>query len=174
MKKKIALVVVVLLCVSAIALSKEGKASYYHDKFHGRVTASGTIFNQNELTCAHKTLPFGTTLLVTNLRNNKQVKVTVTDRGPFIKGRHVDLSKSAAQQIDMVGAGVQKIDFTIIGKRPIIKRERTTRKLSVYIKRPVKEKVDIDYLYSFENNLYLKRVEIITSKPETLNLFATL
>lgn len=71
------------------------KASYYHDKFTGRKTASGAVFNNAEYTAAHKTLPFGTTVRVTNLANGRSVKVKITDRGPFIKGRSIDLSKRA-------------------------------------------------------------------------------
>ncbi|WP_438967204.1 septal ring lytic transglycosylase RlpA family protein [Flavobacterium sp.] len=74
-------------------------ASYYHDKFTGKKTASGKIFNNNELTCAHKSLPFGTILRVTSIKTNKSVDVTVTDRGPFVKGRDIDLSKKAFMNI---------------------------------------------------------------------------
>jgi rare lipoprotein A len=70
-------------------------ASYYHDKFDGRKTASGARFDNSKLTAAHKKLPFGTKLRITNEANNKSVIVEVTDRGPFIKGREIDLSKQA-------------------------------------------------------------------------------
>jgi rare lipoprotein A len=76
-------------------VQKNAHASYYHDKFTGRRTASGAIFNNKELTCAHKTLPFGTKLKVTGIKTGKAVVVTVTDRGPFAKDRHIDLSKKA-------------------------------------------------------------------------------
>ncbi len=78
---------------------KDAHASYYHDKFNGRKTASGRKFNNNDLTAAHKTLPFGTMLKVTNEANNKFVIVEVTDRGPFVKGREIDLSKRAFMSI---------------------------------------------------------------------------
>lgn len=74
-------------------------ASYYHDKFDGRKTASGTRFDNSKLTAAHKKLPFGTKLKITNETNNKSVVVEVTDRGPFIKGREIDLSKQAFMEI---------------------------------------------------------------------------
>ena len=80
---------------NVVLYKEEAHASYYHDKFTGRRTASGAIFNNNELTCAHKTLPFGTKLKVTSIKTGKSVIVTVTDRGPFAKGRHIDLSKKA-------------------------------------------------------------------------------
>jgi len=74
-------------------------ASYYHDKFNGRRTASGQIFNNTKLTAAHKKLKFGTQVLVTNPVNNKSVIVTINDRGPFTKGREIDLSKKAFMDI---------------------------------------------------------------------------
>jgi rare lipoprotein A len=77
----------------------DAHASYYADKFSGRKTASGKIFYNDKLTCAHKKLPFGTKLKVTNEENGKSVFVEVTDRGPFIKGREIDLSKRAFMDI---------------------------------------------------------------------------
>lgn len=76
-----------------------GVASYYHDKFNGRKTASGERFNNNDYTAAHKELPFGTKVRVTNLANGKSVIVTINDRGPFSKGREIDLSKKAFMEI---------------------------------------------------------------------------
>ena len=81
--------------VRYILSQKSAGASYYADKFTGRRTASGKIFNNNAYTCAHRKLPFGTKLRVTSERTNKSVFVTVTDRGPFVRGRHIDLSKRA-------------------------------------------------------------------------------
>ncbi|MDN4166576.1 septal ring lytic transglycosylase RlpA family protein [Cytophagales bacterium LB-30] len=83
-----------------------GKASFYGDEFEGRTTANGEIYKHNALTAAHKTLPFNTLVQVTNLANNKTVTVRINDRGPFSPGRVIDLSKSAAQAIDMITAGV--------------------------------------------------------------------
>jgi len=91
-----------------------GKASYYADKFHGRQTASGEIFNMNKMTCAHKTLSFGTRLLVKNLKNGKTVIVRVNDRGPFVGNRVIDLSKAAAQKLDMIRSGVIDVEITIL------------------------------------------------------------
>lgn len=84
----------------------EGIASYYADKFDGRNTANGEIFRQDSLTAAHKYLPFGTMVLVTNLKNNKQVTVRVNDRGPFVSGRIIDLSRKGAESIDMINDGI--------------------------------------------------------------------
>ena len=86
-----------------------GKASYYADKFNGRKTANGEIFSNSKLTAAHKTLPFGTRVRVTNLRNGKSVKVRINDRGPFVAGRMIDLSKEAAKKMDMVNSGIGNV-----------------------------------------------------------------
>lgn len=78
---------------------KEAVACYYHDKFNGKKTASGEKFSNTKLTAAHKTLPFGTKVKVTNLANDKSVEVEINDRGPFTKGFEIDLSKKAFMQI---------------------------------------------------------------------------
>ncbi|MFB2537812.1 MULTISPECIES: septal ring lytic transglycosylase RlpA family protein [unclassified Acinetobacter] len=77
-----------------------GTASWYGGRFHGRLTANGERYNMNELTAAHRTLPFGTLVRVTNLRNNQSVNVRINDRGPFSKGRVIDLSRKANQMIN--------------------------------------------------------------------------
>ena len=89
-------------------------ASYYHHKFNGRKTANGEIFSNNKLTAAHKTLPFGTLVKVTNLSNNKSVIVEINDRGPFIKGRTIDLSKKAFTLISDKDKGIVKVKTEII------------------------------------------------------------
>lgn len=88
-------VVIDTLNYDLIPFQENAHASYYHDRFTGKRTASGAVFNNKELTCAHKTLPFGTKLRVTAIKTGKSVDVKVTDRGPFVKGRHIDLSKKA-------------------------------------------------------------------------------
>src|SRR6478736_3564702 len=93
------------------SLVESGKASYYADKFDGRKTASGAVFSQHKLTAAHKTLPFGTKVKVTNLSNGKTVKVRINDRGPFVEGRIIDLSKKAAQKISLTTAGVAEVEI---------------------------------------------------------------
>ncbi len=87
--------------------------SYYGEKFHGRPTANGETFNMEKLTAAHKTLPFGTKLRVTNEDNEKSVIVRINDRGPFVKGRDLDLSKAAAREIGLIPYGVKtmKVEF---------------------------------------------------------------
>lgn len=92
-----------------------GKASWYGGFFHGRETASGQTFNKNEMTVAHKTLPFGTKVRITNRRNGKSVVVTVNDRGPYVKSRQFDLSKAAFRAIASSDHGVISIDYQVIG-----------------------------------------------------------
>ena len=98
----------------SLANYKTGIASYYHDKFHGRKTASGKLYNKNEMICAHRMLPFGTKLEVKNPTNGKVVIVTVIDRGPFVKGRVLDLSRAAATKLNFMGKGLQKVQYRII------------------------------------------------------------
>lgn len=92
-------------------ITETGRASYYADKFEGRKTANGEIFNQSKNTAAHKTLPFGTKVTVKNLKNGRSVKVRINDRGPFVAGRIIDLSKKAAKKIDLVNAGVGSVEI---------------------------------------------------------------
>jgi rare lipoprotein A len=92
-----------------VAYSKEGIASWYGPGFHGRKTASGERFNQRDLTCAHRTLPFGTRLKVTNLNNGDALIVTVNDRGPFIRNRIIDLSREAARRLDILPTGIARV-----------------------------------------------------------------
>ena len=91
-----------------------GESSYYADKFHGRKTANGEIFDMYKKTAAHKTLPFNTLLEVTNLENNHSVVVRVNDRGPFVGNRILDLSYGAAREIDMISSGVVKVRIKIL------------------------------------------------------------
>lgn len=93
---------------------KTSYASYYHDKFNGRKTASGELFSNDELTAAHRTLKFGTRVLVKNLRTNKTVVVTINDRGPFHSSRALDLSKAAYDEIGDLDRGVIPIEYQII------------------------------------------------------------
>ncbi|MBK1695254.1 septal ring lytic transglycosylase RlpA family lipoprotein [Chromatium weissei] len=91
--------------------TQKGMASYYHDRFHGRKTASGQRYNRNYFTAAHKTLPLGTKLEVTNTRNGRSVVVKVNDRGPFVKGRVLDLSREAASELGILNRGVARIEY---------------------------------------------------------------
>ena len=92
-----------------------GNATYYGNKFHGRRTSDGSRYHKDSLTCAHRTLPFGTLLKVRNQKNGREVVVKVTDRGPFGPGRIVDLSMAAAREIGMVQQGVVPVEVTRVG-----------------------------------------------------------
>ena|SRR5215831_3904273 len=91
-----------------------GLASYYGLEMANQVTASGDRFDPNALTAAHRTLPFGTKVMVTNLENNRQVVVTITDRGPERKDRLIDLSFAAAKELDMLTVGVVKVRVEVV------------------------------------------------------------
>ncbi|MBK5964078.1 septal ring lytic transglycosylase RlpA family lipoprotein [Thiocystis minor] len=96
------------------AVVTEGTASYYADRFNGRKTASGARFNTNALTAAHKTLSFGTKVMVTNKANGRSVEVTINDRGPYAHGRMIDLSKGAAREIGMLGSGTARVELQVV------------------------------------------------------------
>ena len=110
-------IICLMLLVSSPTMSKEvvhqvGMASWYGHKFHGRKTASGEKFNKHAYTAAHRNLKFGTSVRVTNLLNNKSVIVTINDRGPFVRGRVIDLSRAAASAVDLKGTG--KVSLTVV------------------------------------------------------------
>jgi len=91
-------------------------ASWYGPEFHGRPTSSGETFDMNAMTCAHKEYPFGTKLKVTNTANSRSVVCVVNDRGPFIKGRDIDLSYAAARDIDLIAAGTAPVSIEVMGR----------------------------------------------------------
>ncbi len=91
-----------------------GVASWYGPGFDGKQTVSGERFNQNHLTAAHKTLPFGTVVRVMNLQNGRSVEVRINDRGPFIRGRVIDLSKAAAQEIGLIQQGIGRVELRVL------------------------------------------------------------
>lgn len=99
-----------------------GTASWYGPGFHGQATASGETFNQNALTAAHRSLPLGSTAVVTNLATGKSVQVTINDRGPYVKGRKIDLSHAAAQKIGMKKKGVTRVKITMTLRRKATKK----------------------------------------------------
>ncbi len=101
---------------SARGFSQKGIASWYGKKFHGRKTASGEVYNMYDMTAAHKTLPLGTWVKVYNIRNGREAVVKVNDRGPFVRGRIIDLSYTAAKRIDIVGHGTAPVKIVALGK----------------------------------------------------------
>jgi rare lipoprotein A len=102
------------LSTAVAAFDQEGLASWYGGKFQGRHTASGEIFDTNQFTAAHKTLAFNTVVKVTNLENDKSTVVRINDRGPFIPGRIIDLSRAAAAAIGLAGKGVAKVRIEVL------------------------------------------------------------
>ena len=122
-KKIVLTTLTLLISFTALTQTQSGKASFYSKSSSGRKTASGERLHHDSLTCAHRTYPFGTQLLVTNPTNGKHVIVKVTDRGPYVKGRVIDLSFKAAQELGIVAQGiapviVEKLDESIIPFKP--------------------------------------------------------
>lgn len=128
--KRLGIIVIVLFSLHALSFKTKnntesslpevyqyGKASYYAGQFIGRKTANGEIFTSNEYTCAHKTLPFGTKLKVTNLATNESIIVRVNDRGPFVKTRIVDLSLRGAHELGLMKSGVVNVSIEIVNKQ---------------------------------------------------------
>ncbi|HSI64512.1 MAG TPA: septal ring lytic transglycosylase RlpA family protein [Candidatus Saccharimonadia bacterium] len=101
--------------------SVKGKASFYGGQFHGRPTASGERYDQNSLTAAHRTLPMGTRVKVKNMRNGREVVVRINNRGPYVKGRIIDLSTQAARDLRMTSAGVIPVEVTVLPKETVRK-----------------------------------------------------
>jgi rare lipoprotein A len=93
---------------------EEGVASWYGVPFHGRRTSNGEVYDMHEMTAAHRTLPFGAIVRVTNLRNGRQTEVRINDRGPFVANRVIDLSEAAAQAIEMIGSGTAPVRLEIL------------------------------------------------------------
>lgn len=115
MKSRFVLLTILLtLQVGRIfAFSQEGIASWYGGKFHGRKTANGETYDMNQVSAAHKSLPFGTIVNVQNLDNGKTIQVRINDRGPFIEGRIIDLSKRAAEAIGLMNSGTANVRLTV-------------------------------------------------------------
>jgi rare lipoprotein A len=115
--------------VSSGSTLESGVASWYGPGFHGKQTANGERYNQNDMTAAHKTLPFNTVVRVTNLDNGKSVRVRINDRGPYVDNRVIDLSRRAAERIDMVDSGVARVRIQLVkeGDRPITRSNSSSR-----------------------------------------------
>ncbi len=98
----------------AYGFKQRGTASWYGRKFHGRRTSNGEVYDMYGISAAHKTLPFGTVVRVTNLRNERQLDIRINDRGPFVKGRIIDLSYGAAQKLEVVGPGTAPVEIVAL------------------------------------------------------------
>lgn len=108
------LLLILLVPVSGFGQVQTGKASYYADRFEGKPTASGEKYRHNKLTAAHKTLPFGTRVRITNLANNTSVEVVINDRGPYVEDRIIDVSKSAAEKLGFIVQGLADVKIEVI------------------------------------------------------------
>ncbi|CAN5901571.1 septal ring lytic transglycosylase RlpA family protein [soil metagenome] len=97
---------------------EEGKASYYANHYQGKTMANGQPYRKGKLIAAHKQMPFGTKVKVTNLDTGRSVKVVITDRGPFVRGRVIDLSRKAARRVGMIDAGVVPVKVKVIRTAP--------------------------------------------------------
>lgn len=115
-----ALIAAVLVAFLTVGLSQSwgydqvGTASWYGPDFHGQRTSSGEIYNMHEMTAAHKTLPFDTWVKVVDLKTGNSVLVRITDRGPFIPGRIIDLSKAAAQKLEIIDTGTARVGLKVV------------------------------------------------------------
>lgn len=136
MKKRLNLSLLLALCFT-VALSAQsneewGIASYYHDSFHGKETAYGVKYDKKAMTAAHRELPYGTMVRVTRLDNNKSVVVKVTDKGPYKRGRVIDLSRTAAEQIGLIRDGLTEVKLEVVkrgaGQAKPAQKQNTRRK----------------------------------------------
>ncbi len=113
-----------IFCTSAASIlaaqkTEIGMASYYADEFNGSKTASGETYDKTKMTAAHKTLSFGTVVRVTRLDDNRNVEVRITDRGPYVKGRIIELSRQAAQSIGLIQDGITKVKVDVLDKKTV-------------------------------------------------------
>ena len=111
----IGLALLIATCPPAVA-EKQGSASFYGKRFHGKPTASGARFDMHALTAAHRTLSFGTRVKVTNRRNGRSVVVTINDRGPRHRGRIIDLSRAAARKLEMLDSGLAPVRLRVLDR----------------------------------------------------------
>ncbi|MFB3885541.1 MAG: septal ring lytic transglycosylase RlpA family protein [Thermodesulfobacteriota bacterium] len=139
-----------------------GIASWYGDEFHGRPTSSGEIYDMYQLTCAHNTLPLGSSVMVTNLENGKSLELKVNDRGPFVKDRIIDLSYAAAKILDMWEKGTAYVKVEVIG--PLIEQiQRFTLQVGSFADETNAQNLADQLRKSFEN-VYVTTVETLTQK----------
>lgn len=159
MRKKIHTVAVYTLCCLSFTIAADcsaletGMASYYADKFQGRKTSNGERYDKNKLTAAHRTLPIGSQVEVTNLKTKSSVIVTINDRGPYVRRLSIDLSYAAAKEIDLVQAGVAKVTITPVNLQKYVEPKNTTS--------PGEELIEVAQLADSE--------EIAESEEEVVN-----
>lgn len=129
---------------------QQGIASWYGKDFHGRQTSSGEVYDMYQLTCAHQTLPLGTMVMVTNLENGKSVELKVNDRGPFVKGRIIDVSYAAARMLDMAEKGTAPVKVEVFG--PVVEQvQRYTIQVGSFIDETNAQRLADQLRKNFEN-----------------------
>ena len=139
-----------------------GVASWYGKDFHGKPTSSGEIYDMHQLTCAHKTLPLGTTVMVTNMENGKSLELKVNDRGPFVKERVIDLSYAAAKILGVWEKGTALVKVEVIG--PLIEQvQQFTVQVGSFVDENNAQKLADELRKSFEN-VYITTMETLTQK----------
>jgi len=136
----------------SLGYSEEGIASWYGVPFHGRAAADGEIYNMETLVAAHRTMPFNTWVKVTNLANNAAVNVRIIDRGPFVDGRILDLSKAAARDIGLIGPGVGRVRIEVISAaRDIPRNDFFAVQAGAFSSRDSAERLRAEYARRFGN-----------------------
>jgi rare lipoprotein A len=154
----------------------QGLASYYAEPYHGRRTANGEVFDTyEELTAAHRTLPFNTVVKVSNQENGKDIDVRINDRGPFVDGRVIDLSLKAAREIDMVRSGVARVKLTVLKEGPasVAKTVRTPAAPATSPSVPTAFTVQVGAFESREVAEALKRDLEQRHQDVTIEIFST-
>jgi len=141
---------------------QQGIASWYGKDFHGKQTSSGEVYDMYQLTCAHQTLPLGTMVMVTNLENEKSVELKVNDRGPFVKGRIIDVSYAAAKMLDMCEKGTAMVKVEVFG--PVIEEiQRFTLQVGSFVDETNAQRLAEQLRKSFEN-VHVTTMETQTQK----------
>lgn len=116
---------------------EQGGASWYGPGFHGRRTASGERYDMHALTAAHRTLPFGTVVRVRSLVNGREVDVRISDRGPFVRGRVIDISRAAAEELQMLGLGFKQVSLLVLEPPPLVTQPPATTQSAIRSRRSV-------------------------------------
>ena len=192
---RVAFRLVVLLFLAVVTISCAGKrpaeppsaggyqtglASWYGHPYHGRIAASGEVYNMNRMTAAHRTLPFDTQVRVTNVNNGKQVEVRINDRGPFVPDRIIDLSYAAAKNLGMIAPGIIPVRLDILGQI-FADKGRYTVQVGAFSEngnaRALKERLDGRFSPVFINSdqspwgpIYRVRVGRLAEKEEAAKL----
>jgi rare lipoprotein A len=153
---RLIVLILLILLVSFIIYAEyveTGIASWYGPDFHGKKTANGEIFNTNDFTAAHKTLPFGTIVKITSLENNKTTIVRINDRGPFVTNRIIDLSNAAATQLDMTKKGIMNVKIEVLEKGKNEYHKFNKSKYMIQVASFSEEDKAKNFINKFNNNI---------------------